>query len=257
MYPALPFGPVSIPTTPFLAIVAAIVALEIAARFGRRLGLHSDDVWNTGLIALLVGLIVARLWNVFQFREIYLAEPLLVFSLRPSGFAFWPGFIAAVIAGYANLLRRALPPLPMLAAFAVGAVAGSVALAVSGFLTGAVVGLPSTLPWALPFYETLVHPVGLYQALGSLLVLAWIWLTSDNDTPGRIILKAVFGVSLTRLVSDAFIAEAETVGSLRLGQLIALTLAVGCALALARRPAAPSPAPENPPAPTDTPETTG
>ena len=245
MYPALPFGPFSIPTTPFLAIVAAVVALEVAARFGRRLGLHPDDVWNTGLIGLLAGLIVARLWNVIQFREIYLAEPLLIFSLRPSGFAFWPGFIAAVVAGYANLVRRALAPLPVLAAFAVGATAGSAILAVSGFLTGAVVGLPGNLPWALPYYETLVHPAGLYQAIGTLLVLAWIWLTSEADTPGRIILKVVFGVSLARLVSDAFIADAETVGMLRLSQIITLILAVGSALALARRPAALPPAPES------------
>jgi phosphatidylglycerol:prolipoprotein diacylglycerol transferase len=243
MYPALPFGPFSIPTTPFLAIVAAIVALEIAARFGRRLGLHPDDVWNTGLLALLAGLIVARLWTVIQFRDIYLAEPLLVFSLRPSGFAFWPGLIAAVIAGYANLLRRALAPLPMLAAFAVGAIAGSVVLGASNFLTGVVVGTPSDLPWALPYYETRVHPVGLYRAIASLVVLAWVWLTSDNDTPGRVILKALFGMSLTRLIADAFIADADAVGLLRLNQLVALSLAVGCALALARPPATPTPRP--------------
>ena len=57
---------------------------------GRRLGLRPDDLWNTGLIALLAGFIVARVWNVFQFWYVYSAEPLLLFSLRPSGFAFWP-----------------------------------------------------------------------------------------------------------------------------------------------------------------------
>lgn len=245
MYPALPFGPFTIPTAPFLAIVAAVVTLEVAARFGRRLGLHSDDVWNTGLIALLAGLIVARLWNVIQFSDIYLAEPLLIFSLRPSGFAFWPGFIAAMIAGYANLVRRALAPLPVLAAFAVGALAGGVILGVSNFLTGAVVGLPGDLPWALPYYDARVHPAGLYRAIGSLLVLAWIWLTCDGDSPGRIVLKVIFGVSLTRLIGDAFIADAETVGLLRISQVVALIVTVGCALALARKPVAPPSAPES------------
>ena len=59
MYPSLPFGPLSLPTTPVLAIIAFWLALETAARFGKRLRLNGDDVWNLGLVALLAGLIVA------------------------------------------------------------------------------------------------------------------------------------------------------------------------------------------------------
>jgi prolipoprotein diacylglyceryltransferase len=91
MYQALPFGPVTLPTGPLLAMLAVFLGLETAGRFGRRLGLRTDDVWNTGLLAVLAGLIVARLWNVFQFWYVYTAEPLLIVSLRPSGFALWPG----------------------------------------------------------------------------------------------------------------------------------------------------------------------
>ncbi|MEZ4609693.1 MAG: hypothetical protein R2838_05500 [Caldilineaceae bacterium] len=44
MYPSLPFGPLSLPTTPVLAIIAFWLALETAARFGKRLRLNGDDV---------------------------------------------------------------------------------------------------------------------------------------------------------------------------------------------------------------------
>ena len=120
MIPTLPFGPLSLPTGPVLAIFAVIVTLEIGGRFGRRLQLHPDDVWNVGLIGLAAGLIVARLWNVFQFWYIYRAEPTLIVSLRPSGFAYWPGVVAAVIAGYAYLWRARLDPAKIAAALAVG-----------------------------------------------------------------------------------------------------------------------------------------
>ena len=40
------------------------------------------------------GVVVARLWNAAQFWYIYAEEPLLLFSLRPSGFALLPGLIA-------------------------------------------------------------------------------------------------------------------------------------------------------------------
>lgn len=241
MYPALPFGPFTLPTAPFLALIAVIVGLEVAGRFGRRLGVHPDDVWNTGLIALLAGLIVARLWNVIQLNTVYLQEPLLIFSLRPSGFALWPGLIAALIAGYANLIRRQLEPLSMVAVYSIGLLAASTITGISSYLTAAVVGLPSDLPWALTYFDATVHPVGLYRALGSLVVLVWLWLTDDGRQPGRTVLKVLFGYSLVRLISDAFVAEAATLGELRTTQVIALAVAVVSALLLARPTPAPNP----------------
>ena len=90
--------------------VDAAGTLEIGGRFGRWLQLHRSEVWNVGLIGLAAGLIAARLWNVFQFWHIYRVEPTLIISLRPSGFALWPGIVAAVIAGCVYIWRKRLGP---------------------------------------------------------------------------------------------------------------------------------------------------
>lgn len=234
MYPTLPFGPLSLPTGPVLAIFAVILTLDIAGRYGRRLGLHPDDVWNVGLIALTAGLIVARLWNVFQFWYIYQSEPLLIFSIRPSGFEFWPGLIAALIAGYVYLFRHALDPLRVAAALAVGALAGNVVLAISGFATGTLLGTDSDAPWALPYFGETRHPVGLYQALASAIVCVLLWFLADRQRPGRVLLVAVLGYSLLRLVTDGFLAQATLLGSMRASQVIALMVALVVVLLLAR-----------------------
>lgn len=234
MLRSLPFGPMSIPTAPFLAMLAAVIGLEAAGRFGRRFRLAPDDVWNTGLLAILAGLIVARLWNVLQFWDIYSAEPLLIVSLRPGGFALWPGVAAALVAGYANLLRRALSPVKMAAAYTVGLLAAASVLNVSAFLTGGTVGLPSGLPWAANYFGQMVHPVGLYRALGMLLVLVWVWISADGAQPGRTVLKAVFGFSLVHLAADAFVAEPAVLGNLRRSQAVALAAALAGALLLVR-----------------------
>ena len=193
MYPTLPFGPLSVPTGPVLAILAVVFGLDIAGRYGKRFGLHPDDVWNTGMIALASGLIVARLWNVFQFWHIYLDEPVLIFSIRPSGFEFWPGVVAALIGGYLYLLRRSLDPVRVSAALTVGALFGGSVLAISGFLTGNLLGMPSALPWALPYFGEMRHPVGLYQAAGMLGLCLLVWFASDSRYPGRTILLAALG----------------------------------------------------------------
>ena len=234
MYPALPFGPVTLPTGPVFILLAAYFGLDAAARTGRRLGLRADDVWNTGLLALLAGVIVARLWNVFQFWYVYAAEPLLVFSLRPSGYAFWPGLIAALIGGYAYLLRSALHPIVMAAAFTPGVLAAGVLLNVGDYLTGVLTGLPSDMPWSLPYFGEMLHPVALYRAAGLIVVLLVVWWRLDRTRPQRTLYLGGLGWGLVHLIADGFAANAPITGSFRTSQVIGLVLALVCTVLLAR-----------------------
>ncbi len=244
MYPALPFGPVTLPTGPVFILLAFYFGLDAAARTGRRLGLSPDHVWNTGLLALLAGLIVARLWNVFQFWYVYAAEPLLIFSLRPSGYAFWPGVIAALLAGYAYLLRSALHPLVMAAAFAPGLLAAGVLLNIGDYLTGVLTGLPSDLPWALPYFGEMLHPVALYRAVGLILVLLIVWWRLDRTRPQRTLYLAGLGWGIVYVVADGFAANAPITGLFRTSQLLGLIVALVCAVLLARDKPKPPAVPE-------------
>ncbi len=237
MHATLALGPLSLPTGPIFAMLAAVLALEVAGRAGRRFGLHADDVWNTGLMALVAGLIVARLWTIIQFWPVYLDEPLLIVSLRPSGFAFWPGVTAALVAAFAWMVRRALDPARVGAALAMGLVAGGVVINISNYLTGAVVGQPSSAPWAVRSFSEIVHPVGLYRALGLALVLLLLWASADAQRPVRTIWLAVLGYALVHLVADAWVRDAALLGAFHQSQVIALLVAVGAALALAREAA--------------------
>ena len=233
MYQALPFGPLSLPTGPIFALLAIYFGIETAARFGRRFGLRSDDVWNAGLLAVLTGLIVARLWNVIQFWYVYAAEPQLIISLRPSGFSLLPGLVGGAIAVYAYLLYRALSPVRMAAALSVGLLMMAAILAMGDYLTGAVTGLASDRPWALPYFGEMQHPVGLYRVIGFALALVVVWLLVDAEHPGRTLLLVGFSFGLVHLVADGFLANAETVGPFRTTQTVGLMVAVLCATALA------------------------
>jgi len=233
MYQALPFGPVTLPTGPLLAMLAVFLGLETAGRFGRRLGLRTDDVWNTGLLAVLAGLIVARLWNVFQFWYVYAAEPLLIVSLRPSGFALWPGLLAAFAAGYAYMLRHALSPTRIVAAFAVGFLMAANVISIADYLTGAILGLPSDLPWARPYYGAMQHPAALYRAVGFLVSIAVVWGLSDPRAPGASIGHAGLATGLVLLIADAFAANSAVTAGFRTSQLIGLALTLLSAAALA------------------------
>ena len=251
MLPTLPFGPLSLPTGPVLAIFAVVLTLEIGGRYGKRLQLHPDDVWNTGLIGLAAGLIVARLWNVFQFWYIYRAEPLLIVSLRPSGFAYWPGVAAAGVAGYAYLLRMRLDPVKMAAALAVGMAGGGVIQGLAGYATGAVLGVVSDVPWALNYFGEMRHPVGLYRTLGFAALCVLLWWRGDRAHPGRLVWQAVLGYSLVHLVADAYLDGEDLLAGFRVSQIAALVGALVATWMLTRRPGSAASSPVAPPAMND------
>lgn len=240
MYPVLPFGPMTVPTAPIVALLALTIGLEIASRFGKRLQLAVDDVWNTGLLWVLVSLIVARLWNVIQFWAVYRTEPGLILSLRPSGFVWNAGMVAGVVAAYIYLWRRALPPLPMSAALAAGAIAAAALGAAGTFLTGSVIGLPSTLPWALPYFGVLRHPVALYYAAGFALLVGGGWLLLNRFSVPRLLYLWLLGVGLLLLWVGAYEEGSPTLLTFRVHQGLGFVAALVACLALAGQTASKS-----------------
>jgi prolipoprotein diacylglyceryltransferase len=233
MYVSLPLGPMTLPTAPLLAIVAALLCLEVAARAGRRFGLRPDDVWNTGLIAIVAGLIVARLWNVIQFGDIYRNDPWLIISPRPSGFAFLPGLIGGVIAGYINMIRKALDPLRVATAFALGLAAAGVVTSLSNYLTGAVVGNPSLGAFAVRYFYEMVQPVALYRMAILAMVALVVWLTLLPERPARTLWIVLLGYGLMLVTTGNMVRDPELLLGVRREQGVGLLLAVGASIALA------------------------
>ncbi len=236
MYPALPFGPLTIPTGPLVILLALTIGLEVAGRFGRRLHLAIDDVWNTGLIWVVVSLIVARLWNVIQFWAIYRAEPWLIISLRPSGFVWSAGLLAGLVVAYSYLWRRALDPLPVTVALTAGGLVAAALMAAGTFLTGSLIGVPTELPWALAYYGVLRHPVSFYYAIGFNLIAVSGWYTIRRFSLGRVLLLWMLAVGLLLLIVGAYVEESATLATLRTSQLLGLIVALVASLALTQRP---------------------
>lgn len=230
MYPVIPIGPLSLPTVPFIALLAIWLGLGVLARAGREAELDPDQLWNFGLLALGAGFIVARLWHVVQFWAIYRLEWTLIFSPRPGALAFWPGLIAALVAGYGYLIWKRQEPVRVGAALAVGLLAAGGILEIGAFLTSTTVGTPSDLPWALPVFEIARHPVALYRTVGMVGLAGLIFWRGDFRQPGKLIGWAILGYALLRLLADGFLADTPTIGEIRITQLAALVIALGLVL---------------------------
>lgn len=246
MYPVIPIGPLSLPTAPFFALLAIWLGLGLMGRSGRKVNVDPDQLWNFGLLALGAGFIVARLWHVVQFWAIYRMEWTLIFSPRPGAFSFWPGLIAALLVGYGFLIWKRMEPARVGAALALGLLVAGGLLEISAFLTSTTLGLPGNLPWALPVFDVTRHPVALYRAGGMFALAALLFRRGDFRRPGRLMGWAGLGYALLRLLADGFLADAATLGGIRISQLVALSAALLLLLLLSNSG---SRAGETPPAP--------
>lgn len=105
-----------------LPLLVGTAAFMLASFVGRRLGReHAADVERHILRTLLVGLLVARLAFVVQFRDAYLKSPLSIIDIRDGGWHAAIGIGAALAYAGVVLARRSALRKPLIAALGTAA----------------------------------------------------------------------------------------------------------------------------------------
>lgn len=135
----VPIGPFAIPLNGLMMLIAVMLVLWMAGRYARRSGIKTEGwVW----LALVVGLITARLGFVLGYAEAYLVEPLSILDLRDGGLNPWWGLAGIWLCTLLILHRRPVMSRPMLKGMSV----------VSGvlLLTIALAALPTAANRPLP-----------------------------------------------------------------------------------------------------------
>jgi len=115
MSPAIRLGPLVFPTE-LAVLAAAVLAGLLAARLSGRA--RSAELGTVLWRALFIGLAVARLVFVWQYREHYLPEPLRMLDLRDGGWNGMAGLAAAWLYALGAALRRQAARVALLGALA-------------------------------------------------------------------------------------------------------------------------------------------
>ena len=127
---ALVLGPFVLPYALLLVFAAVAATLYVGNRIGRKAGIDVESVlWRT----LLVGLVVARLAFVWDFRSAYVASPLGVLDIRDGGWSPAAGFVGAWLFALSRGARLPALRKPLRSALLVGTAVwavGTVALSV-------------------------------------------------------------------------------------------------------------------------------
>jgi phosphatidylglycerol---prolipoprotein diacylglyceryl transferase len=235
-------GGVSVSIRWYGVLIASSMAfgLWLSAREAVRRGESPDDLLKAAEIALIGGLIGARLYYVLFNLDYYQTQPWWrIFAVWEGGLAIHGGLIAGLLTGGAYVWAKGLPLLTYL-----DIVAPSLALAQAigrwgNFFNEEAFGGPTDLPWKLfiseprrpPAYvdQQFFHPTFLYESLwnvGAFLILYVVLRRRLERAPGALFLAYLGLYSLGRFWIEGLRTDSLMLGSFRIAQIVSVTAVV-------------------------------
>tara|TARA_B100001013_G_scaffold337541_1_gene257758 strand:- start:919 stop:1722 length:804 start_codon:yes stop_codon:yes gene_type:complete len=218
-----------------MLVVAMFSSLFLARRLAatQKLPVKPQQLLDMVVIAMISGVVGARLFYIVKNPDVFLSAPLEVFKIWQGGLVFHGG-VAGGTAGLIWFMRRhQLPVLKMgdliMPCIMIGLAWGRVGCFLNGCCYGKVseVAWTVTFPEGSPAYEwhyhnnlleegaqrsLPVHPVQLYASLtAAAATLAFAWLCRRKRFDGQIIGIAVVAYGVIRFVLEFFRDDQERI----------------------------------------------
>lgn len=145
---------IDVPAYGTFLVLAAVTSLALAARGAARLGVSGRGAVAAYALAIVAGVVGARLLDVILDWGPYAQDPGRIVALEPTGFALCGGLAVGLLVAIAAARTWGLSTWT-LADSAIPAVAAGIVLARVGcFLGGCCGGSPTDLPWGVVFPST-------------------------------------------------------------------------------------------------------
>lgn len=255
MLPYIHLFRLNIPTFGLMLWLAAVTGAFLLDRNFRRAGLtvkeEGPDAVGMVLIAVLAGIIGAKLWHVIDTPSEFRYQGWSVLW-DTAGFAWFGGMLFGITALVVQGLRAKIGALRILDLAAPAAAIGYGIGRIGCFLSGdGCYGLPTTLPWGMSFPHGIeptlvrVHPTPLYELAAGLAIGAWLWWRGSKQRPvGAILGEYLFLSGTARFLVEFIRRNPKVLWGLSNAQLAsAASVLVGIVLILwAATRNAPSPA---------------
>jgi phosphatidylglycerol:prolipoprotein diacylglycerol transferase len=251
-----------------LIVSGVVVGALYAAVSARRRGDNSDHIWNALTMAIIFGVVGARLYHVFSSPKggmvgwaHYRAHPAEILHIWEGGLGIYGALLGGVLGVLLYAWRAGIRPLRLLDYGAPGAALAQAVGRWGNFINQELYGPPTDLPWGLvidPAYriapyddllryppETLFHPTFLYESIWCLFLFAVLAVTShrfrDRLREGDLLLGYLMGYSVGRFFLEYLRPDAWMIGPMAAAQLVALLCVVAaCAAIVIRRAVTPS-----------------
>lgn len=170
MHPILIEHPFPIYSFGVFVVLGAVGGLFVARQGVRSARLDEGIFWDVALTALLVGVVVSRLWHLF-FTERGSVALTSLFTLSGTSLSLLGGLLAGVAVATYLLRRKREPIIKWLDATAPGILIALTVGTIGSVLGGIMIGSTTRLPWAIHVGADLRHPLAQYYFIGYVLLL--------------------------------------------------------------------------------------
>jgi phosphatidylglycerol:prolipoprotein diacylglycerol transferase len=221
-----------------LYAISFLVALRVAAHYGRKEGIDTGHILDLGIYTLLAGIIGAKLLLYIVDFRLYLGSPAEILRTWRAAGMFYGGLIAAVLVGLLYLRRHNIPVLSATDAIAPAIAIGQTIGRLGCFTAGCCYGIGWSGTGAVTFRNPAAHtltgvpldipllPAQLFHSAASFLIFLVLVVAYRYKTrPGTIfslfvILHGAFRFGLEFLRGDY--RGPRIVAGLTVSQIIAL-----------------------------------
>jgi len=224
MFPYLRIGPFLL-QLPGLALLAGLwIGFTLIEKEAAKLEMDASKITNTVFYGLIAGLFGARLGYALQFLDVYLSNPLSLFSLDTNTLSPELGTVFGLIVAFVFGGRYKLSLRPTLDVLAPGLAVFMIAFGVAHILSGEAYGAPTRLPWSVFLWADYRHPSQIYETVGAIMIfLLAMRRPFGNQGAGLNFLLVVAASAVARIFLEAFRGDSVIwPGGFRAAQVIGL-----------------------------------
>ncbi len=227
-----------------------LLCIFLSSKEAPKHGIKSDDVIDTFLWIIILGLVGARLYYVIFSWDYFKDDLMEIFQTRNGGLAFYGGLIGGGIAVLISAKSKKINLMRFIDFFAVYVPLGQGIGRWGNFVNQEAFGKNTDMPWGMwseRTYEYLsqfgsqyapmspVHPTFLYEFIANMIIFVILYRARKNNTKnGKIFGLYLVLYGIVRFVVEGLRTDSLYIGnsSIRISQALSLLFVIGGAIIL-------------------------
>jgi phosphatidylglycerol---prolipoprotein diacylglyceryl transferase len=224
MFPVIRIGPLSLQAPGLMLLLSLWIGITLVEKSAKAYKVSAEKLSNLILLALVAGILGARIAYIAQFPQVFAGNLLNIFSLNPGLLDITGGIATAIISAFIYGQKKEMHMwktldalIPFFGMLAIG-------LATSNLAAGNAFGMETMLPWGIELWGAVRHPTQIYTMIGALVALNLIWPPKQNarKEAGVGFLTFIAYTAGYTLLIEAFRGDSTLIwGGIRMGQVVA------------------------------------
>jgi phosphatidylglycerol:prolipoprotein diacylglycerol transferase len=228
----LKIGPITIYSYGLMLGMAFIVASYLFTVELKRVNMNLNIATEITLIALVAGIVGAKLFHIFENWNEFIDNPVMAFS--PAGLTWYGGFLLAVLFIYLYVRRKKISFLLISDLNSPGLALGYGIARIGCHLSGdGDYGIPSNLPWAYAYEHgtvptppgITVHPTPIYELIAGIIMFIFLWsIRRKKKHVGELFMIYMILTSISRFLVEMIRVNPRIIFNLSQAQIISVIL---------------------------------